>query len=40
MQDNTTMYDRIVDSVKNYMANKSIDDLDDYSIELAKKRLG
>lgn len=40
MSDNTTMYDRIVDSVKNYMANKSIDELDDYSIELAKKRLG
>lgn len=40
MSDNTTMYDRVVDSVKNYMANKSIDDIDDYSIELAKKRLG
>lgn len=40
MSDNTTMYDRVVDSVKNYMANKSIDDMDDYSIELAKKRLG
>lgn len=40
MDDNTTMYDRIVDSVKNYMANKKIEDMDDYSIALAKKKLG
>lgn len=40
MKDNTTMYDRIVDSTKNYISNKRLADMDEHSVELAKKRLG
>lgn len=40
MDDNTTIYTRVSESVKNYMNNKKMEDLDEYSIALAKKRLG
>lgn len=40
MDDNTTMVSRITDSVKNFMDNKSMDDIDEYSVAMAKKKVG
>lgn len=40
MDDGTIMFDRIYDSAMNFIKNKSIDDIDEYSVALAKKKVG
>lgn len=40
MDDNTIMFERCYDAAMNFIKNKSMDDIDEYSVALAKKKVG
>lgn len=40
VDDGTIMFDRVYDSAMNFIKNKSMDDIDEYSVAMAKKKVG